>query len=297
MLNFALSGSNPKFYEKYDLRETCKFIKSVGMSAIELVEANVPLLQNKAAEVGVWSQRDITDAKRILREENCTAPVLQFRFGFNKDRAHEIDTHVREFKACIDAAAALGSEYVLHYLSPSVFADQNMSLIHRYLDEPLEYAEKQGITLVLENEFDTAPMETPEKALSVMQEFNSRFFQLNYDAPNFDMAGCEGFPYAYNLLKKYIGYVHLKNACVHKPEYYDSRYETGYTITGGVYEGNPIAFVPTFEGAVNVFGILRRLEEDRYGGWITLEPHAALELAMEDLKRDIAILKALGYIA
>lgn len=296
MLKLALSGTNPKFYERYDLRAICKFIKSIGLNAIELVDPNIQPLPGQIPEVGVWSNLDIDDAKRILEEEKCIAPVLQFRFGFNLERGKEVDTHVREFKACIDAAEKLGTKTILHYLCWHGFDHLDMDLIHRYLDVPLEYARRKKITLVLENEFENRADQTPEKMLAIMKEFNDPYFMTNFDAPNYEMAGVEGYPYAYNLLKDYIGYAHLKNVCVFKPEYYDKGYEIGHHITGGTYKGEPIAFVSAFEGRVNIPALLSRFLDDGYDGYVTFEPHAQLDLAMEDIKKDIEKLKQYGFI-
>lgn len=296
MLKLALSGTNPKFYEKFDLRGICKFIQSIGLNAIELVDANIKPLPGEKQILGVWSNLDIEDAKRVLEEENVSAPVLQFRFGFNLEIGKDIDTHIKEFKACIDAAEKLGTKTILHYLCWYGFDRLDMDLVHRYLDIPFEYAKSKRITLVLENEFENPATHLPEKMLEIMKEYHDPCFKTNFDASNYEMAGCEGYPYAYNLLKDYIGYAHLKNVCVYKPEYYDKRYEIGHNITGGEYEGEPIAFVSAFEGAVNIPALLARLISDGYDFYVTFEPHAELGLAMEDIKKDMEILKKYGFI-
>jgi len=296
MLKLALSGTNPKFYEKYNLRGICKFIKSIGLDAIELVDANIKPLPGEKQQVGVWSNLDIDDAKRILNEENVAVPVLQFRFGFNLEIGKDADTHVKEFIACIDAAEKFGTKTILHYLCWHGFDHLDMERVHRYLDVPFTYAKNKGITLVLENEFENPATHLPEKMLKIMKEFDDPFFKTNFDAPNYEMAGCEGYPYAYNLLKDYIGYAHLKNVCIFKPEFYDKRYEIGHCITGGKYEGEPIAFVSAFEGTVNTPALLTRLISDGYDFYVTFEPHAELDLAMEDIKKDMKILKRYGFI-
>ncbi len=295
MLKFALSGTNPKFYEKFALPEVCRFIRSIGLDAIELVDANIEPIADARREVGVWSNLDIEKARRTLVDERVKAPVLQFRFAFNTDRGGEVDTHVAEFKSCIDAAAVLGAGRVLHYLCYSAFDRLGMDLVHRYCDEPLRYAREKGIVLVMENEFENPANQLPEKMLAIMEEFDDPFFLTNYDAPNYQMAGAEGYPYAYNLLKTYIGYAHLKNVCVFDPRFFDPRYEIGHTITGGIYAGKPIAFVPAFDGVVNIPAVLDRLIADGYDGYVTFEPHAELGLAMEDIQRDMAKLRRLGY--
>jgi len=295
MFKLALSGTNPKFYEKYDLKGICGFIKSIGLDALEVVDANLEPLKGTERVMGVWSNLDIAGAKKILDEMGVMTPVVQFRYAFNKEISADAERHVKEFKASIDAAVQLGAKKVLHYLCFEVFKTQDMQLIHAYCDEPLRYAQSKGIYLVMENEFENAANQTPEKMLAIMEEFNNPYFLTNYDAPNYEMAGCEGYPYAYNMLKDYIGYVHLKNVCVYKPKFCDSRYEIGHTISGGMYEGLPIAFVSAFEGSVNIPALLKRLKDDNYDFYLTFEPHAELELAMEDIKKDMVVLKKLGY--
>ena len=303
MFKLALSGTSPKFFERYDLRGLCRFLKSVGVTNLELVDPNCPLKEGAKRTMGCWSLVDVAAAKAIMEEEGCKSPVLQFRFGMNAELSGDVAMHISEFKACIDAAVELGAGTVLHYLSYSAFKDLDMDLVHKYLDEPLAYAKTKGVKLVLENEFENPATESPEKMLRIMWDFDDPFFLTNFDAPNYEVHGDEGYPYAYNLLKDYIGYVHLKNVCHYVEGFYDDGYTFGEAerdeilyMTGGPYKGAPAAFLPSFEGQVNTFGLLRRLEEDGYDGYLTFEPHADLDLAIRDIKNDLKLLRKYGFV-
>ena len=51
---------------------------------------------------------------------------------------------------------------------------------------------------------------------AIMEHFQDEAFRTNLDAVNYFHASEEGFPAAYEILKPYIGYVHLKNACLYR---------------------------------------------------------------------------------
>lgn len=145
-----------------------------------------------------------------------------------------------------------------------------------YWNRPLAYAKEKNVTLVLENEAHDATRR-PELMAAVMEHFQDEAFATNFDAANYFHASAEGYPAAYEILKPYIKYVHIKNACLHREGANQSKEHEG-TPMSGVFAGTNIQYTPIPDGCVNIAGLLTALsEEGWYKGTCTLEPHTAPE--------------------
>jgi sugar phosphate isomerase/epimerase len=182
----------------------------------------------------------------------------------------------------IELAARVGAPFVNTYFGYHEVCDDTSAVkTYRRLLEPcLLRAARYGVTIVLENEFnafgvDAAASDITRRPLSLRHlftEVNSPAFRLNFDPCNFYCAGVEPFPYAYELLRPFIGYVHVKDGCR-----YDAALSEAAELNGWRrftdYE-NEFVMRPLGEGAVPWANLLGRLERDGYTGFLTLEPHA-----------------------
>jgi sugar phosphate isomerase/epimerase len=189
--------------------------------------------------------------------------------------------------AAIEEAQALGAPYVQMYTGVPEWPEYLtvVKTFARDLAPVLDRAAQAGVTLLLENNLDQRgedtrglnPSRSPEMVLAVLEEVDSPYFKVSYDPCNFYAIGAEGFPYAYDLLKPYIANVHLKDCVRYSPLLHA---EAGQKLLTDV-TGGPHLPVPVGQGAINWSGILRRLEADRYGGRLTLDPFSVPELLCE----------------
>jgi sugar phosphate isomerase/epimerase len=182
----------------------------------------------------------------------------------------------------IDDAVALGAPFVQFYtgveLRPEFLTTAKM--LARLLQPALEQAQQRGVTLLMENNLDQRgddplalnPSRRPEMVLAVMEEVNSPHLGLCYDPCNFYAVGAEGFPYAYQLLKRHIRNVHIKDCVRYSPLLHYDKARTQKLLVDSI-SGAHLP-VPVGQGAVNWDGILRQLEADEYRGWLTLDPFA-----------------------
>jgi len=79
-----------------------------------------------------------------------------------------------------------------------------------YLDEMIEICEGAGVLYCHENEKGIYG-ETPERCLDLAEYFGGRMGCV-FDHANFIQSGCEPYPAAYEMLKNYITYMHIKDA-------------------------------------------------------------------------------------
>ena len=150
-----------------------------------------------------------------------------------------------------------------------------------------------GVTLVLENEAHDVT-HRPENVLEIVQHFQSARFRTNFDVTNYYQASNEAFPYAYEIVKEIIGYVHIKNGCITKFKKDASSPWMGGKMSG--YNADyHIVYTPPTAGAVNVIGLLERLKHDNYEGYIALEPHSSVENVLVYYQDAIPRLRNMGY--
>ena len=237
-----------------------------------------------------YKNRDIISVKNVAKQEGIRIGCVTMGDAFNPDIKTDANGYADALCSAIEAAKELGAYCVNHYCFHISMDAPDFARMEEFWKKPLALAESLGIVLALENEAHDSTA-TPEKMLTVLRHFNSPYFKTNFDATNYFHASCEGYPAAYEVLKDYIGYVHLKNGCLYRdgmpPE------NTGAPMSG-YHEPAPIQYTPLPDGAVNIVGLISRLEEDGYTGLCSLEPHTTPELVEKFYAREISYLHKLG---
>jgi sugar phosphate isomerase/epimerase len=116
-------------------------------------------------------------------------------------------------------------------------------------------AEREGLTLFLENDRGLWG-ESPEAVRRILEGVGSRAFRLNWDPGNLIGAFPEApYPTSYELIKQYVGHVHVKDAKAAK-------------------SGNlPFTHAMMGAGDVDWIGQFERLLRDDYKGYCVIEPH------------------------
>jgi sugar phosphate isomerase/epimerase len=184
-------------------------------------------------------------------------------------------------KGAVNAAATLGAGVVNCYLAgmpPPLFIEA--------MKPAAEYAGTQGVTIVLENEAHDESA-TPASVQSIVEAVGSPHFGTQYDPCNYYHAYEEPYPAAYEVLKDHIRYVHLKGGIHYDPRWCD---RPGSPMRGK--EDRFIGYVPIPESAFNVDTILRRLAQDGYAGYITLEPHVPPEKVIDFYRIEVPYVQA-----
>lgn len=242
-----------------------------------------------------YSVVELDGLKALIKTEDIKIHCVTLGCAFSAEAVKSPDIYGEYLMSAIDAAKELGATVVNHYcgeINPHENADFNR--LEKYWRAPLLYAEKNGITLALENEAHDCTR-TPEKMLKIMEYFNHKNFKTNFDAVNYFHASCEGFPQAYQVLKPYIGYVHIKNACLYSAAQNQPEYNMGAPMSG-YHAPNPIQYTPIPHGAVNIPALLSEIESDgEYKGICTLEPHTTAEHVEEFYARESTWLRQLGF--
>lgn len=267
---------------------------------LEKEESLAFLLDNahrcNARFIELWHPRNtgagIAEVRRMLGQYHTQVVCVATGSELYRNGGSTVDQEL--LCEAIRLAAELKAPLVNTYFGyASIQDDQQAIDTYVALLQPcLDLAEQCGVTICLENEFNAFGVDPcrsditrrPHALLQLMERVNSPRFRLTFDPANFYCAGIEPFPYAYDLLKSYIGYVHVKDVQQLNNDRPDPRWKV-YTDYTDRYVTCALG-----AGAVNWNGLLQQLQADRYDGYYCLEPHGAASM------RETSWLQAVRYL-
>lgn len=173
------------------------------------------------------------------------------------------DEHLHRFERALTLARALQAPFIRIFsfyppaaqegkvdsstVQPAEYRDE----VLRRLREMSMRARAAGVNLVHENEKDIYG-DSIARCVDLLQSCSTPQFQAAFDPANFIQCGQTPYPDAYDALRPWVQYVHVKDA---RPD-------------GSV--------VPAGEGVTHWPEFLQRLRADGYDGFLSLEPHLAL---------------------
>jgi len=173
------------------------------------------------------------------------------------------ETHFELFKRVVEIAKALDTQYIrifsfYHNGGNNWTAEERDEVLTR-LRKMIVYAKENNIILLHENEKHIYG-DTADRCSDLMKELFCENFRAVFDPANFVQCG-QDTRYAYELLKDYIAYMHIKDA---------------YLSDGRV--------VPAGSGDGNVEYVLKELFARGYNGFLSLEPHLGSFAGLTDLE-------------
>ena len=127
---------------------------------------------------------------------------------------------------------------------PEKYRDEVM----RRMSAMAKLAEENDVVLLHENEKEIYG-DIAARCEDILKTVNSSHLRAVFDPANFVQCGQKVYPDAYELLKPYISYMHIKDA-----------EENGHVVPAGT-------------GIGNVENILSSLKKSGYDGFLSLEPH------------------------
>jgi sugar phosphate isomerase/epimerase len=173
------------------------------------------------------------------------------------------DEHLQRFERAVTLARALQTPYIRIFSfyppttkkgsndSSTVYPTEYRDEVLRRLREMTARARAAGVILLHENEKDIYG-DTIARCVDLLQSCGAPQLQAAFDPANFIQCEQTPYPDAYDALRPWLQYVHVK----------DARHD------GTV--------VPAGEGEAHWPELLQRLRADGYEGFLSLEPHLAL---------------------
>ena len=175
------------------------------------------------------------------------------------------EEHFEVFKRVVKTAKMLDTKYIrmfsfYHEGGDEWTAEERAEVIAR-LKKMIAHAEEQDVILLHENE-KAIYGDTADRCIDLMKELYGPHFKAVFDPANFVQCG-QDTKYAYENLKNYIEYMHIK----------DALFEDGKVVPAGCGDGN-------------VEYVLNALMENGYDGFLSLEPHLGSFEGLANLELD-----------
>lgn len=174
------------------------------------------------------------------------------------------EEHFELFKKVVKIAKSVDTRFIrmfsFYHEGGDNWTEAERAEVLLRLRKMIAYAKEQDVVLLHENEKDIYG-DTADRCADLMKELCCENFKAVFDPANFVQCK-QDTGYAYDILKDYIEYMHIK----------DARFADNKVVPAGMGDGN----VPY---------VLKALFENGYDGFLSLEPHlgsfaglAALEL-------------------
>lgn len=182
----------------------------------------------------------------------------------------DFEPHYNLFKRVVAIAQELDTRYIRifsFYHEGTEWTSAERTEVLNRLKKMIDYAAEQGIILLHENEKDIYG-DIAERCQDLMTELYGPHFKAVFDPANFVQSGSDTLK-AYESMKDYIAYMHIK----------DAKKADGSVVPAGMGDGH-------------VSAILTQLASRGYNGFFSLEPHlGSFEglnmLEQSDLARDL----------
>jgi len=219
------------------------------------------------------SQKGLDIIKEVIKRYKISITALSpgvFKTDLNSE---EIKTHKFRLKEAFKLAVEFNTNRVIIFGVKRDPWDKEKDYQHviDIIGEAAESAERQGFTLMLENEAGYWA-DTGENTAKIVRDIGSKYLKINWDPANAFSAGEEPYPAGYRFVKAYIMNMHVKRA------FKDIGGKTKYLTEG--------------KGTIDWQGQIKALSEDNYSDYIAIETH--LEPKIKESKRCLEIVERIG---
>ena len=266
------------------------FFQGLGANWVEVWPAN---FENGISPENRYEGKDIAKARDLPAKYGFGVSCVGMPLAFYHEEVGNVDSYVAGFRAAVDTAAELGAKLVSNYCFHWVRGPYNPDIepFVSMLRQVVPYAADRGVAIVLENEASDTTGTVLGMSRVMEAVGHGDDFGTTYDPANYYHASEEAWPYAYEKLKPYIKYVHIKNARLHDITT-DGEEDAGPAMPRK--EGWFLHYCPIVEGAVNIEGLLNQLKEDDYTGFCTIEPKVPPDQMEKYYRLDLDYLRKYG---
>lgn len=240
-----------------DLKVQVRLLKELKVEYIEFRSGN-------GKNIADYTIEEAKAAMTYLKENGIKVSALGSPIGKIKI-TEDFEPHFETFKRVVELAKVFETPYIRMFSfyipngeEPSLYREEVFKRIRSFLN----YAKEHKVVLLHENEKDIYG-DNAVRCQELLREFYGDHFKCTFDFANFVQCRQNTLE-AYNLLKPYVEYIHIK----------DALWDTGEVVPAG-------------EGDGKVLEILRRLDSEGYQGYLSLEPHLAEFAGLKSLEQNV----------
>ena len=252
--NVIISGFADEIAPSLDTQ--IEVIKKLGISHIEMRGVNgKPLVEHSLREVRkIKEQLD----ENAIKLSSVGSPIGKILI------TDSFEEHFRLFEKTVEIAKIMETRYIRifsFFIPEQENAEDYKEEVFNRMRRFIEYAKEHDVVLLHENEKDIYG-DIAYRCEELMNEFYCDNFKAVFDFANFVQCG-QDTKKAYEILKPYIAYIHIKDALA----------DTGDVVPAGYGDGN-------------VEEILKNLLKCGYNGYLSLEPHLSDFVGFSDLEQN-----------
>lgn len=245
----AWSLEKKLFNNEITLFDFIEFCKENNVEHVELLDC-------------FWKEEsDIVKVNDLLRKYGMKVSAYSIGNDFVQSDVLERKKQIDSVKKGVDIACKLNTDKLRIFsgdVKVGITYDYAKEWIVECLKECVTYAEKKGITLVLENHGMLAGKSNQIK--NIIEEVDSKYLMSNADVGNFLLVNENPYD-AIKALNGYIGFIHLKDLKA------VDKNETGYNSLNGLkYQGTVLG-----KGDVPMKEIVNYLSDNGYNGFLSIE--------------------------
>lgn len=258
MNNFIISGFSDEIDENIDIQ--FQTLKELGIQYFEPRGIN-------GKNIADLTDDEVMKLLAAMKKYGIRASSIGSPIGKIGIREN-FEPHFEKFKRVIEIAKMLGTEYIRmfsFYIPEGQNPDLFRGEVTFRLVKMITYAKSQNVVLLHENEKGIYG-DTAKRCHDLFDALYSPNFKAVFDPANFIQCG-EDTKNAYEILSPYIAYMHIKDA------------------------QNDGSVVPAGHGNGNIEYILKKLAENDYFGFLSLEPHLGSFSGLENLETDDKMLE------
>ena len=203
MIQVTLSAFADEYSANFD--EQLAVCKQLNIPAIEL-----RFIDGK--NVSTLTDDEVEETARKLKEAGVSVSAIGSPIG-KICLDGDMEAHLTMAERVFAMANRFATKYVRvfsFYLPEGKTREECRADVLIALERLVALAEKYGVTLCHENEAKIYG-ESPEYCLDILQHFGGRLKAV-FDMGNFVLDGHDPYPGAYNLLREYIAYFHIKDS-------------------------------------------------------------------------------------
>jgi sugar phosphate isomerase/epimerase len=227
-----------------DFAEQCAVAADLGLKHAEVRSAwNINILDLKPEQ--------LTTVKETLADHGLAVSSIGSPIG-KISIEEDFGPHLERMKHAADVAHELSAPYIRifsfflpHGANP---ADHRGEVVER-MRALARVAEDADVVLLHENEKDIYG-DVPSRCLDVVRSVDSPHLRLAWDPANFVQVGVRPYTEGYQMLRRYVEYMQIKDALA----------ADGTVVTAGNGDGELVQTI-------------RALQHDGFDGFFSLEPH------------------------
>ncbi|NLB81070.1 MAG: sugar phosphate isomerase/epimerase [Clostridiaceae bacterium] len=243
-----------------NLTEQINVLKKFNINHIEARGIN-------GKNIAEYSVEQAKEIKKILDDNGFMLSALGSPIGKIKI-TDSFEPELERFKRLLDVAVVFETKYIrmFSFFMNTAFAAQYRDEVLRRWQCYVDAAKGYDIILLHENEKEIYG-DTAHRCIDLIQSLKCDYVKAVFDPANFVQCGVDTIE-AFDLLKDYIEYMHIK----------DAKYQDGVVVPSGM-------------GDANIEEILTNLYNSDWNGFLSLEPHLGDFQGFADLEQNVVVKK------